>query len=245
MMKALKRFDTPIKRLSFIGLVVGVATLVVSLTVWTKESRRHKVYYTQAHYSWVPVDLSYKGKVERSWTWSRECRRSYGAARQPRTIVYRAPVRESDVRRNMNSISNMGAHLLVLGVGKPKKDARTDQEKFRDSLYSKLGLTTLPADERDVVFEKCIVEENVGHKKTKTTHHSNLGSWLSDHPVPFWLGMVLSIVGFMGSYGNRTTFNLFQGTVGRLLSWVRTGDWCSKDSLDKGRKHDNDESTSE
>ena len=104
-----------------------------------------------------------------------------------------------------------------------QETTRRTKEEFRDKLYSKLGLTKFPTSERDAIFEKCVQETLVGYKHIRTSYHTELDDWPDDHLLPFWLGLFLILVGFMGSYGYRMSSWAIRGTVGRLASWVKTG----------------------
>ena len=140
-------------------------------------------------------------------------------------FIYR-DLRESEVLRP-------GPYDLFQEPPRQETTRHTDEE-FRDKLYSKLGLMKFPTSERDAIFEKCVQETLVGYKYIRTSHHTELDDWPDDHPLPFWLGLFLILAGFMGSYGYRMSSFMgsygyrmsslaIRGTVGRLVSWVKTG----------------------
>lgn len=292
-MRAARRFDTPFKRMSFLALIVGVVTLAVSLVVWTLQSGFNKIYYSEDHYLWLPVDLGYSGRVERKWSWDHDCVRPLAQARIDKLkaeledhrrahpekpsddlIDYRSLLepqrrtleeleqsiakdrrqravrnaylewsgKESSLKLAVDSATARLTRLNYSGVREgevfqpnrrfdpweplfPKKeDTRTKEEKFVDSLYSQLGLTAFPAFERDRIFEECVRESTVGYKLVDISHHTELDDWPVDHPIPVTLGLLLTAVGFFGSYGHRASSSVIRSTVGRLLSWLKTGE---------------------
>ena len=284
-MKVARLFDTPLKRVSFIVLIIGAVTLAVSLAVWLQQSRYNRIYYSQDHYQWLPVSQDFAGQTERYWSWDRDCVQPLAETRiaqlkqeledhrrnrpeQPsrnvsinrdwteisrQTELIRAyshwSARESSLKVSVDSANeklggvgyesaregeiDTSPSLIAWGARNPylrpsilveQEDTKTDEEKFRDSLYARLGLTGFPAEDRDAIFDDCVRETTQGYKFVRTSYHSDIDEWPDDHPISFWLGMFLTVAGFLGSFGYRMSTVVVQGTAGRLLSWVRTGE---------------------
>jgi hypothetical protein len=121
------------------------------------------------------------------------------------------------VRRN-DSVSGLFSPDI-----ESERDTRTEEDKFHAALLSNLGLTSLSPDLREQVFRECVMESKVRYMKLKTTHHSKLDDWPDDHPLPFWLGLGLTVSGLLGSFAYGFSASVFRATVEKLLSWIKTG----------------------
>lgn len=302
-MKSLQRLDTPFKRASLLIMIIGVVSLIVSLVVWTQQSRYHRLYYTKAHYDWVPVGGRYSGKVELFWSLDRACivpitksriaalegqlaahrkaepeRPEYSFTDQhtPRHEVkpehpkdsyesLRAQFRYIEILKKKNSVSKrhrtwsykkksldtqlkkIKENIRTLGYidiregqvreGVKKSEAistfqvggpqwynnKTEEEKFQLSLYWDLGLGAFPTHRREKIFKKCAHESTRTYILTRTTHHTKIDNWPKDQPIPFYFSLLLIAAGFLGSFGYKVSSNIIQGTAGRAIKWVRTG----------------------
>lgn len=73
----MKRFSTPIMRGSFLAMLVGLATLITSLIVWTQQSRYNRVYYSEDHYGWVWEERPDALQREPKWSITTKCVQPY------------------------------------------------------------------------------------------------------------------------------------------------------------------------
>lgn len=110
-----------------------------------------------------------------------------------------------------------------LGRNPQRKGNKIKEKKFRDNLYSELGLTVFPASKQENIFKNCAREYPMAYVRVRTSFHSDLDDWPKDHPIPFYFGLLLVTLGFLGSFGYNASSYLIQATAGRLFIWIRTG----------------------
>lgn len=67
----MKILNSPIKRICFLMMLLGFITLLISLFVWSSNSR-YKIYYTKDHYRWMKIESPIKGS-ERYWQIDYKC----------------------------------------------------------------------------------------------------------------------------------------------------------------------------
>lgn len=267
----MKRFNTPVMRGSFLAMIVGMITLVVSLIVWTQQSRYNKIYYTEDHFGWVWEDRPDAIAREPRWSITTPCVKPYfdrvlseaeqrlaahmaieppkasavdsmtawkkrsdwdmkrfnldfdvKHAKERAAESHYASVREGEVRERMRGWASMPA-ISPLGYPVEKKDTRSEEEKFDSALLGELGIGSFPKAQQSEIFEKCVTTDTVSYVLLRTTHHTNLDYWPNRHPIPFYLGLFLSVGGFFGSFGYGFSKAVWNGTGGRLITWVRTG----------------------
>lgn len=209
--------ETQPKRLGLLMMIFGIVTLGISLYMWAQSSAWKRLYYVRHQYDWVRAESSEVSAIQTDEVWnaSAACIKPYLIKLRDRTKsasnIFAAEVHADPLGRNFNPERIIQGALLARRAIELEASIRLlrDQRLLAsESEISdvRLGLDKFSRPEALLIFKQCVDITPIKKILTKTTYHTNIDWWPYDHPIPFWIGIAMIILG---------------GGFNPLVKWIR------------------------
>jgi hypothetical protein len=110
-----------------------------------------------------------------------------------------------------------------MGIVPQPRPAPSEAEKFEAALRRSLYISSFPKPTADQIYKTCLRTEPVAYVVTRTVWSTDIGRWLAEAEPFSGAAIVLTLVGFLGSFAQRATRLIYGMTFGRIAAWIRNG----------------------
>jgi hypothetical protein len=240
--------STPSRRLFFVGFVVGIFMLTISVVVWSGEPR-HSIL---ARWDRAP-DRAAEGQpghrafvnIERSCKWQTTPPANYNPLARGGPVPFSDVTYSVDggcIRNVLGAQESYASAPATLAAALPRPQSavelfrfhsatrpwnseeplKGDLQLYREQLMSSLGRIGVEPAVQVAASEQCVQSIPKWCVVSESEYYSDAGSIISETPS-IQLSLAVTLLGALGSFFSAQVTSVWRFTFGRLFQWVKGG----------------------